>query len=41
MSSFHQCVPFIGPSLLACDLSNIEGESKKVLAAGADSVKLN
>ncbi|RYH14793.1 ribulose-phosphate 3-epimerase [archaeon] len=31
----------IGPSLLACDLSNMAGESKRVLDAGADYLHID
>lgn len=41
LKSFHQCPPHIGPSLLACDLSNMSSESLRVLEAGADSLHID
>jgi len=41
MSEFHSMPALIGPSLLACDLSNIALESRKVLDAGADYLHLD
>jgi len=41
MSPFHTCAPLIGPSVLACDLSNLTDESKKVMLAGADYLHLD
>lgn len=38
---FHKLPPLIGPSLLACDMSNMTVESKKVLEAGADFLHLD
>lgn len=38
--SFHKALAKIGPSLLACDLSNMSEESKRVLDAGADFLHL-
>lgn len=38
--SFHRALAKIGPSLLACDLSNMSEESKRVLDAGADFLHL-
>ncbi len=35
-NTFHNCPALIGPSLLACDLSNLAAEGNRVLAAGAD-----
>eukprot|EP00052_Salpingoeca_macrocollata_P024512 m.219852 g.219852 ORF g.219852 m.219852 type:complete len:226 (-) comp22266_c1_seq1:892-1569(-) len=37
----HRCQCKIGPSLLACDLSNMAAESKKVMDAGADYLHLD
>lgn len=41
MSEFHTVAPLIGPSVLACDLSNLTGECKKVMSAGADYLHLD
>mmetsp|Transcript_99573 Transcript_99573/g.281770 ORF Transcript_99573/g.281770 Transcript_99573/m.281770 type:complete len:270 (-) Transcript_99573:73-882(-) len=38
---FHRAPVDIGPSLLACDLANLEGESRMVLGAGADSLHVD
>ncbi len=37
---FHDMPAMIGPSLLACDMSNMAGESKRVVDAGADFLHL-
>lgn len=39
--SFHCAKPLIGPSLLACDLSNLATESQRVVDAGADFLHLD
>ncbi len=39
--SYHTVAPRIGPSVLACDLSNLANESKKVMSAGADYLHLD
>src|SRR5690348_7309699 len=41
MSTFHNVLPRIGPSVLACDLSNLASESSKVMSAGADYLHLD
>lgn len=41
MSQYHTCKALIGPSLLACDMSDMKGESIKVLEAGADYLHLD
>jgi len=41
MASFHQMPPLIGPSLLACDMSNMANESQRVIDAGADFLHLD
>lgn len=38
---FHQLPALIGPSLLACDMSNMASESKRVMDAGADFLHLD
>ena len=38
---FHQVKALIGPSLLASDMSNLAGESGRVLQAGADFLHLD
>ena len=39
--SFHNAPALIGPSLLASDLSDLAGESKRVMDAGADFLHLD
>lgn len=39
--SFHHAPALIGPSLLASDLSDLAGESKRVMDAGADFLHLD
>lgn len=39
--TYHSAVAMIGPSLLASDMSNLAGESHRVLAAGADFLHLD
>lgn len=39
--NFHQCPPLIGPSLLACDMSNMASESLRVMEAGADYLHID
>ena len=41
MSAFHNAAPLIGPSLLACDMSSLANESRRVLDAGADYLHLD
>jgi ribulose-phosphate 3-epimerase len=41
LSELHSCVPLIGPSLLACDLANLEREVRAVEEAGARSLHLD
>lgn len=41
MASFHSNSPKIGPSVLACDLSNLTAECNRVLNAGADYIHLD
>lgn len=38
---FHNCIPLIGPSLLAADMANLANESLRVLQAGADFLHLD
>ena len=38
---YHNMPALIGPSLLASDLSNLVGESSKVIDAGADYLHLD
>ena len=40
-ASYHRAKIDIGPSLLACDLANLQSESEKVLAGGADSLHVD
>ena len=39
-STYHSASALIGPSLLASDMSNLAGESKRVIEAGADFLHL-
>ena len=41
LCQFHQCPALIGPSVLACDLSNLANESMRVLEAGADYLHID
>lgn len=40
-NKFHHCPALIGPSLLACDMSNMASESLRVLEAGADYLHID
>eukprot|EP01134_Creolimax_fragrantissima_P002471 CFRG2471T1 len=39
--TFHRCSCKVGPSLLACDLSDMANEAKRVVDAGADYLHLD